>query len=308
MKVNTQKIVGAYAHTKLFLDKCSQDNIPALAAQSAFFLILSAAPFLMFAFSLLSMIFGTTSFQIKVPAVDDKMNVYAREIIQFIERSVRNSGSGTTIITAIAALWSAGKGIYCITEGISRVYQLPNKHIWLTKRIFSMGYTLMMLLVILLSFAVLMFTFVSAGAIITWAGGSRFVSGMLFFGIYILLGLALALMMTLALKLYLIKKVDDKRCRSMRALFPGMALTVVAWHLLTFGVVIYVDYFATSSIYGSLGTVIVFMMWIYLLMYLLLYGIQLDCIFSERFYGLKIWKIFQPKRKKQKQEDDHENT
>ena len=39
---------------KYFLDKCSDDNISAIAGQSAFFIILSFVPFLMFAFAILS--------------------------------------------------------------------------------------------------------------------------------------------------------------------------------------------------------------------------------------------------------------
>lgn len=273
-----------------FLDVAYKDNIPALAGQSAFFMILSAPPLLMFAFTVLSMLTGQDIQSIGMSFLDRFRQIGDFPLLEYAERfiktSVSRSGSGTAILTAIVTLWSAGNGMYCITEGISRVYKLPNKRIWLTKRLFSMLYTLLLLVVMMLDFAFMAINIVFATGIVTILGikEARNVFLAIF---YIVFGLLQAWLMALVIKLFLRDKVKDKRYISFRALMPGMLLTVICWYLLTFGVMAYIKNFATQSIYGSLGTVFVMMIWVYFLMYILLCCIEFNYIHREKFSGKK---------------------
>ncbi|WP_316608627.1 YihY/virulence factor BrkB family protein [uncultured Ruminococcus sp.] len=273
-----------------FLDVAYKDNIPALAGQSAFFMILSAPPLLMFAFTVLSMLTGQDIQSIGMSFLDRFRQIGDFPLLEYAERfiktSVSRSGSGTAILTAIVTLWSAGNGMYCITEGISRVYKLPNKRIWLTKRLFSMLYTLLLLVVMMLDFAFMAINIVFATGIVTILGikEARNIFLVIF---YIAFGLLQAWLMALVIKLFLRDKVKDKRYISFRALMPGMLLTVICWYLLTFGVMAYIKNFATQSIYGSLGTVFVMMIWAYFLMYILLCCIEFNYIHREKFSGKK---------------------
>ena len=273
-----------------FLDVAYKDNIPALAGQSAFFMILSAPPLLMFAFTVLSMLTGQDIQSIGMSFLDRFRQIGDFPLLEYAERfiktSVSRSGSGTAILTAIVTLWSAGNGMYCITEGISRVYKLPNKRIWLTKRLFSMLYTLLLLVVMMLDFAFMTINIVFATGIVTILGIKEARNVFLVF-FYIVFGLLQAWLMALVIKLFLRDKVKDKRYISFRALMPGMLLTVICWYLLTFGVMAYIKNFATQSIYGSLGTVFVMMIWAYFLMYILLCCIEFNYIHREKFSGKK---------------------
>ena len=273
-----------------FLDVAYKDNIPALAGQSAFFMILSAPPLLMFAFTVLSMLTGQDIQSIGMSFLDRFRQIGDFPLLEYAERfiktSVSRSGSGTAILTAIVTLWSAGNGMYCITEGISRVYKLPNKRIWLTKRLFSMLYTLLLLVVMMLDFAFMAINIVFATGIVTILGIKEARNVFLVF-FYIVFGLLQAWLMALVIKLFLRDKVKDKRYISFRALMPGMLLTVICWYLLTFGVMAYIKNFATQSIYGSLGTVFVMMIWAYFLMYILLCCIEFNYIHREKFSGKK---------------------
>ncbi len=298
MKKKNNPFVRFFQEFMRFMDKAYKDNLPALSGQSAFFLILSAPPLLMFGFTLVSMLTGRDIKSVAVTFISNIQNIedfpFIDYIVRFIEASLNRSGSGTAIVTAVVTLWSAGNGIYCITEGISRVYELPNKRIWLTKRLFSMLYTMIMLLVVMLYIAFLGVNIIFAAGISKMIGFSE-LREFLVVLLYIVFGLLQALLMSLALKLFLREKVEDKRYCSLRALMPGMLLTVAAWYVLTFGVTLYIRHFATSSIYGSLGTVFIMMMWIYFLMYILLCGIELNYIYRE---------TFSRKRKKKKSGQD----
>ena len=279
------KIAVIVKHVRHFLKKSYRDNIPALSGQSAFFILLSIVPLLLFMFSLYSILTGNDPKGISLPeelkGIEDESNIILL-LFRYVENSIIQSSSGTTIVTAVMALWSAGKGIYCVTEGISRVYQIPNKRFWIFKRLSAMLYTLVLLLMVLLCIAVMVANFFLAGILMKlWH--EAFVRWLMIVLSYLLFGVLLTLLLSLGVKLYLWRRLDNKRYYSMRALFPGIFLTVIAWNVLTIGVMLYIRYFSTASIYGSLGTVFVLMVWLYFMAYILLYGVQLNYIYRGQF-------------------------
>lgn len=138
----------------------------------------------------------------------------------------------------------------------------------------------------MLDFAFMTINIVFATGIVTILGIKEARNVFLVF-FYIVFGLLQAWLMALVIKLFLRDKVKDKRYISFRALMPGMLLTVICWYLLTFGVMAYIKNFATQSIYGSLGTVFVMMIWVYFLMYILLCCIEFNYIHREKFSGKK---------------------
>lgn len=296
MKINRSLVVKATAHIKHFLKKSYQDNVSALAGQSAFFILLSAVPLMMFAFSLYSLLTGKQFSYDDLPKVNTEINTVARYIVTFIERSMQRASTGKVIVTAVITLWSAGKGMYCITEGIARIYRLPNKHIWLFKRVFSMGYTVVTLLIFLLCIGAAALDVLFAQTLTRALGLDSTFHYLLYLLLYFFIGLLQAFLMTFALKLYLRRKTDDHRYLTMRALLPGMLLTVLAWNVLSIGVMIYLRHFAVSSLYGSLASVIVIMVWIYFMMYLLLYGVQLNYIYRREFAQLSLKKLLRRQR------------
>ena len=142
------------AKTKYFLDKSRIDNISAISAQSAFFLVLSIVPFLMFAFAVLSFFnIPDNVYEAYIKqAFPTELNNYLKD---FISTAYDNS-VGVAFTTIIAALWSAGKGMYSITEGINRIYKIRKKQLWIIKRVFAMGYTLLMFLALVAAVVLLM--------------------------------------------------------------------------------------------------------------------------------------------------------
>lgn len=279
------KIGVIFRHVQHFLEKSYRDNIPALSGQSAFFIMLSIVPLMLFAFSLYSILTGNDPERISLPeavkGIEDESNIII-VLLRYIEDSVIHSSSGTTIITAVMALWSAGRGIYCVTEGIARVYQIPNKRFWVFKRLSAMLYTLVLLIMMMICIAVMVLNFLLAG-VLTQVWHEATVRWIMIVLSYIVLGFLLALLLSFGVKLYLWRKIKNKRYYSMRALIPGMFLTVIAWNVLTIGVMLYIRYFSTSSVYGSLGTVFVLMVWLYFMAYIFLYGVQLNYIYRGQF-------------------------
>ena len=247
----------------------------------------------MFAVSLLSIL---TNNNIDY-SVTDRLKAYYSDdfndnmLYNIFYSAVSNASSGTTIITAVVSLWTAGRGLYIITDGINRIYRLPYKRIWLIKRIYAMGYTVVMLIMMIITLTAL-----SLGLMFSTEINSLFKIYMPFWFsktvFYIVGDLLMGLSMVIALKMYLWRKIPDKRYSKVRVLVPGVTITVLGWNLLMFGVSVYTKYFTTSSVYGSLGTVAIFMMMIYFMMFILLCGMQFNYIYRRQLYSFSFKKLF----------------
>ena len=68
----------------------------------------------------------------------------------------------------------------------------------------------------------------------------------------------------------------DKR-QPVKALLPGIMAALLAWMVVSVGFSFYVENFANYSvIYGTLGAVIVLMMWLYMTAVILILGAELN--------------------------------
>lgn len=285
MKKTDNILLLLVGHIKYFLRKSKSNNISALSGRSAFFLILSVIPFFMFIITIVALFSGSTP-EISRPenVVKGGLNDLLYALMEYLIGSVQSS-SGLIIITVVVALWSSGKGLYTITDGISQIYGLPNKRIWLINRIAAMGYTLVVILLIIIGLVLLMIDgFVMY--MLSFAINSFFISTLINIFQKLFLNFLLLILLTLALRLYLKKRVSDKRLITFRALLPGMTLVVITWNLLTIGVNIYILFFASSSIYGSLGTAVIIMMGVYFMIYIFLYGVQFNHLYRCRLLSL----------------------
>ncbi len=283
-------LIGNIKH---FLRKNSRDNISAIAAQSAFFIILSFVPFALFTLSVFSN-FGISKDllenYLKLGIIDDE----AYYLNSFLNELYPNA-AGIAITTIILALWSSGKGLFAITEGIRVIYRLPNRYNWFVKRLFSMGYTFVMFLALIVALGGMVVTEICDEIISPIIEQLPAVVGMLYALRYLIVFAIVVLLIAFALKMYLRRRVNDKRFAKFRLQLPGAVFTALCWIVLSMGIRIYVKYFNGFSIYGSLGTFAMLMVWIYFSMYAFLCCIQFNYIYREEIYRINILKFFKRK-------------
>lgn len=72
----------------------------------------------------------------------------------------------------------------------------------------------------------------------------------------------------------------------MKKQLPGALFTACAWQLISFVFSIYLDIFkGFSSMYGSLTTIILLMLWLYMCMYAILLGGEVNALLERYFKG-----------------------
>ena len=170
-----------------------------------------------------------------------------------------NSSGAVLGISAIAALWSASRGIHGLLAGLNTVYAVREDRGWLSTRLISVGYTFVFLLVVMVTLVFQVFGesltrwLLPAGPI-DWRG--------------------IWLLATQILIFDLIYMVLPNRRNGFLESLPGAVFTAVLWQLFSQGFSLYVEHMVAryTNIYGSVYTVAIGLLWLYWCMCILLFG------------------------------------
>lgn len=277
-----------------FTDKCKRDKINAYSAQSAFFIILSVIPFLMVFSSLLQYTSVTESMLLTL--IDRVMPQYIAPLLISLVDEVYNRSMGIISVTAIAAIWSAAKGVQYITDGLNSVHGLEETRNWFVLRFWAAIDTVVFLVAIVFTLLVLVFGNSLHDLAIKYVPFLEDAVVLLeeFKGLLVLA--------MLVLFFDVIFTVLPNRKLTLKSQLPGAAICSVAWYLFSFGLSIYVDYFNGFSMYGSLTTIALVMLWLYFCMYIMMMSAEINVVFNEYFQK----KMERRKHRKQKEREKSE--
>lgn len=265
-----------------FVNRTGEDHVSAYAAQAAFFMIMSFVPFVMFLTAMIK--YTPLTYGMMRQAIISVIPENLQEAVMGIVADIYNRNTTVYSITSVAvALWSSGKGVMSLINGLNTIYHVHETRNWLLKRIQSVFYTFLFVIALIASLLMLVlgnriqmiltkhipFLAQIIGKII----GARtlIVFSALFF-IFLLL-----------------YKFLPNRKASFRSQVPGALLTAVAWSLFSYGFSLYFSFFpGINNMYdGSLAAIIMVMMWVYVCMNLLLYGAEINAYFEKQFRQAK---------------------
>ena len=272
---------------KTYLDKCGRDNIGAYAAQTAYFMIMSAIPFMM----LLVWIAGY------VPSINEYMNelvfdVLPETFLPYVERIIRlvtQASVGAISISAVMAVWSSGKAFQNLMVGLNQVNKIEETRNWFGRRLRAIFYTLVLLFVIVVIMLMLVFTQKLQYYAKNYYGFLAYVVGIrpLFRGIFVFIFLVIVFT-------FLFTVLPNKNLTFFSQL-PGGIICAASWYVFSMLLAIWVKIFNNFSMYGAFATMMMFMFWLYFCMYFMLMAAEANVFFEEAF-GLA-WNNFKRKIK-----------
>lgn len=260
---------------KKFLEKCKMDNLTAFAAQAAFFIILSAIPFLM-VFSLIIRYTPLTE-DMLLDAVTLYIPKYLTPLLESVINEVYTQSASVISIAAIVAIWSAAKGLQYMGTGLNVVHECKETRNWFLLRFEAIGYTIVLILAILLLLVGLVFGNTLKDSVVEHFPLLEPLMS-LFIGIRVVV-----IMTVLILFFAMVFKVLPNRKVTFKSQLPGAALTAASWYIFSFALSVYVDFFNGFSTYGRLATVVLMMFWLYFCMYLMLLGAEVNVVFNNLF-------------------------
>lgn len=268
--------VKLFRTTNSFMKKLKDDDISAYSAQAAFFMILSVFPFLMLLLICIKYTPLTEELLLSyiLRLVPDAFSSFATDIIEQLY-----SQSNITIlsVTAVTAMWSSSKGVMAIIRGMNSVHQIKEQRNYIFLRIISLFYTIIFLVAILVSLALIVF-----GNNIYHALEKQAPLIYGFVGIFIRQKFVISLLVLILLFICIYKIVPNKKYGILNHI-PGAVFSAFSWIALSTGFSIYTTHFSNfSSMYGSISTFMLLMLWVYICMYLMFLGVEINAFFKHK--------------------------
>ncbi|MCM1256577.1 MAG: YihY/virulence factor BrkB family protein, partial [Roseburia sp.] len=253
---------------KRFTDKCKKDNINAFAAQSAFFLIISLIPFVMVFCSLLQYTPVSESTLLKI--VSDIMPAYISPVVVPIIDEFYNKSIGIVSLTAVLAVWSAAKGVQYMADGLNVVNNIHETRNWVVLRFWAVVYMIGFILALLAVIVLLVFGNSIQKMLVGYFPFLAHATDLVFRLRSVIMLAVLIVMFTVLYKTLPNNKEIRDRKLTFKNQLPGGIVCGLAWYVFSFGISVYVDYFNGFSMYGSLTTIVLVMLWLYFCMYIMM--------------------------------------
>ena len=280
-----------------FMERMRKDHVSAYAAQAAYFLIMSFIPFVLFLTAIVQ--YTPLTYREVRQAIMSVVPENLQGFVLNIVAEVFSKSAAVLPLSALVALWSSGKGMKALINGLNTIYHVKETRNWLVNRIYSMFYMFLFVLALIASLLLLVM-------------GNRIhvlISGYVpFLGNVIgrILGAKTFLVFVMLFFVFLVlyRYLPNRRA-SLKSQVPGAFLTAVAWSVFSYLFSLYFTFFPDFSImYGSLSTLILVMVWLYFCMNLLLYGAEINAYFESQFRQAKLsfWQLIARKRREWKLE------
>jgi membrane protein len=169
------------------------------------------------------------------------------------------SGGGKISFGILAALWAASAGMGAISESLNVAYHVKETRPWWKQRLTAVGLTIALSLLIISALVLVLYGGrIADGLAGSYGLGNTFVIAWKILQWPIVLAF---LLIGFALIYYWAPDLADQ---DWKWVTPGSAVAVALWLLVSFGFRLYLHYFDSySKTYGSLGAVIVLMLWFY---------------------------------------------
>lgn len=243
-------------------NEIQEDEVFGRAAELSYYFLLALFPLLIFLTSILGVVLGpgTGTRQTLFSYFARVMPPSAFQLIDSTMTEVSASSTGGKISFGIlAALWAASNGMGAITQSLNVAYDVKETRPWWRQRLTAIGLTIA-LSVLIISALILV---VGGGKIADWLA-SIFGFSLAFALTWKILQWPVVLgfmILAFALIYYF---APDLREQKWKWLTPGSALGVVLWLAVSLGFRVYLHFFDSySATYGSLGAVIILMLWLY---------------------------------------------
>jgi len=189
-----------------------------------------------------------------------------------------SSGTGKLSFGLIAALWAASNGMGAISNTLNIAYNVKERRPWWKVRLISVCLTIALAILILAALAIVLY-----GGSIGEALANRFGLGTLFTMVWRIFQWPIALAFVLTTFNLIYNFAPNISSQSRRWITPGAFVAVTLWLLVSFGFRLYLGFFDSYSVtYGSLGALIVLMLWFYLSGVAILIGGEVNCEFQGR--------------------------
>ena len=259
-----------YRSVREFVLRFFTDGVGRAGAELAYFFLFSFFPLMIFA----SLLIGT--FDINVNSVEELLKgVIPADVLtialDYIAYVTNLQMDGLMYVGLFTALWSASRAVSSLSVAVNRAYRIEDGRNVLLQFLINIGFSAAMLASIVITIVIL----------VLGRGVLQYVAQIVNIGpveinTWHILRFVPITLLFFCILLFLYSVVPNKRI-AIRQVIPGAIAAAVSWLIASIGFSFYVENMARYSLlYGSIGAVIVLMIWLYLTGIILIMGAELN--------------------------------
>jgi membrane protein len=253
--------------------EAKDDGVTLMSAGVAFYALLALVPGLVALISTYGLLAEPSDVKDQVTSTLSAAPLEVRELVSAQLEAIVSSAGGDAVVGAILgivlALWSASSGVGHLVEAINRAYDEKETRGFVRLKLIALALTIGSILFVVVAFAIV--ALLPALLAKTGLGaGARIVVGLLRW-VLLLGGMALGLAV-------LYRYGPDRDNARWEWVTPGAIVAAVMWVLGSVVFSVYTANFARyNETYGSLGAVVVLLLWLFLTALAVIVGAEINC-------------------------------
>ncbi|MCB2293986.1 YihY/virulence factor BrkB family protein [Clostridium algoriphilum] len=266
---------------KQFASRIIDDDITALAAQLTYYLLLSFFPFLLLLLTILG--YSDLKNTDVLTYLHQIMPKSAFDLIYTTVIGVSKSRTGNLLsISLIGTIWSGSSGFTAIIKGLNKAYDEEETRPYWKILAISILFMLGLAVAIIASVALVVFGQMIGRTIATYLNlSSNFILNWDIIRYLVSLS-------GMALTFAALYHFTPCRRLTWKEVLPGATFSTLGWLTSSLGFAYYVNnYNNYSGIYGSIGGVIVLMVWLYITSIIILLGGELNALLAFQRDGIE---------------------
>lgn len=251
------------------------------AAQLSYYFLLALFPLLLFMMTLLGY-FAGESVEVRDKLLSYLARVMPSSAIDLVHTTldeITRARSGSKLsLGLLAALWAASNGMGAISDTLNGAYGVKETRSWLKVRLTAIVLTVALSILIITALVIVLY----GGGI-----GERLAAylglGAAFTIVWKILQWPLALFFLLVTFTMMYHFGPNVRPKRFQWWAWGTLVAIILWLLFSFAFRLYLHYFDSYGVtYGSLGALIILMLWFYFTGVSILVGGEINSMFEER--------------------------
>jgi membrane protein len=259
-----------------FIVKVKNDDIFALGAQLAYYLMLSFFPFLIF----LMTVVGFSKLD-SADILDGLRTILPNNVFSLVDTTVvelvGTQNAGLLGASIILTIWSASSGFRAVIKGLNKAYNVKDSRSFIKRSLVAIVFTLALVIIIMLTLAMLVFGEVIGKYIFAILPFKDIITYIWNISRYLIVVFMMIWIFACIYRYTPAKKVPWKE------VYPGAVVSTLGWIIVSLGFSYYINNIANySRLYGSVGAVFVLMTWLYITSMILILGAEINSVLTIR--------------------------
>ena len=256
-----------------FLKKMDNDNVSLYACQASFYFVMGFPPMLLLMLTFLR--FTPLTEDMVLSVFSNMLNEQSMETVTSVVSNIYQGSMASFSFALISVLWLAGGGMMGLINGLNSIHSVHENRNYVMLRFRSSLYAIILVGAFIVAFAMLvagMYFRDMIADIFPFAADGRLTS---FFMIF------LTMMLLTGLFTLLYVFLPNKRMNVSTQIY-GALFTTMSWSVFSFFYSIYLSAASYRSLlYGSLITLLVSLLWLYVSIFLFFLGAEVSAFLEN---------------------------